>query len=271
PGDTLCVIISGHVRVFRLTQDGIDNTLATLGPGDGFGEMALLTGAPRSASVTTVEPTSILVIPKNEFDKVLEENPELAKTFARILADRLKAINVHLDKVTETEKAFKRLVTEQGTRVEHDLLGKSKIFKKLKNGIIEVSQNKQPILIAGELGTEKRSAALEIHQRSDRADTPFLLFDAETADAGGPPDGARHPDSLRMELAQESALFGHKKGAISFAKTRRLGLVEVGNEGTLLIEGVDHLALSVQRKLSAFIRTGHVYPLGSQNPAHSSV
>ncbi|MCP4626704.1 MAG: cyclic nucleotide-binding domain-containing protein, partial [bacterium] len=47
PGDTLCVIISGHVRVFRLTQDGIDNTLATLGPGDGFGEMALLTGAPR--------------------------------------------------------------------------------------------------------------------------------------------------------------------------------------------------------------------------------
>ncbi|MCP4714488.1 MAG: 4Fe-4S binding protein, partial [Deltaproteobacteria bacterium] len=136
--------------------------------------------------------------------------------------------------------------------------------------IIEVSQNKQPILIAGELGTEKRSAALEIHQRSDRADTPFLLFDAETADAGGSPDGARHPDSLRMELAQESALFGHKKGAISFAKTRRLGLVEVGNEGTLLIEGVDHLALSVQRKLAAFIRTGHVYPLGSQSPAHSS-
>ncbi len=269
-GDTFCIIISGHVRVFRLTEDGIDNTLATLGPGDGFGEIALLTGAPRSASVTTVEPTSILVIPKNEFDKVLEENSELAKTFARILANRLKAINVHLDEATETEKAFKRLVTEQSTRVEHDLVGKCKVFQKLKNGITDVSQNKQPVLIEGELGTERRSAALEIHQRSDRADTPFLIFEAETADAGAPPAGGSRHDSLQLELDQESALFGHKKGALSFAKTRRLGLLEVGNEGTLLIEGIDHLALSVQRKLVSFIRTENVYPLGSENPVHSS-
>ncbi len=269
-GDTFCVIISGHVRVFRLTENGIDNTLTTLGTGDGFGEIALLTGAPRSASVITEKSTSLLVIPKNAFDKVLEENPELSKTFARILADRLTAINVRLDEATETEKAFKRLATEQSTWVEHGLLGKSRIFQKLKNSIADVSQNRQPVLITGELGTERRSAALEIHQRSDSEDTPFLVFDAETADGGGSPAGERCPDSLQMELTQESALFGHKKGALSFAKTRRLGLIEAGNEGTLLIEGIEHLALSVQKKLAEFIRTEKVYPLGSQNPAHSS-
>ncbi len=270
-GDTFCVIVSGHVRIFRQTEDGVDNTLTTLGPGNGFGEIALLTGTPRSASVSTIESTSILVIPKNAFDKVLEENPELAKTFARILADRLKAINDHLGEVTETENAFKQLATEQSIQIGYGLLGESKIFQKLKNSIADVSQNKQPVLIVGELGTEKRSAALVIHQLSGRADAPFLVFDAETADKEGPASGEKHPDSLKMELGQASALFGHKKGAISFAKTKRLGLLELVSEGTLLIAGVDQLALSVQKKLAAFIRTGDVYPMGSQNPVCSSV
>jgi len=265
PGDTFCVIVSGRVRVFRQTRDGIENTLTTLGPGDGFGEISLLTGAPRSASVATIETTSMLVIPKNEFDKILAENPELARTFARILADRLKAVNDHLGEATETKKAFKQLVTDQSVRVEQDLQGKSKLFQKLKKSLTEASQNQQPLLIAGELGTEKRSAALEIHQHSDRAEAPFLVFDAGTAK-----DGSR-PDSVQLELAQASALFGHKKGAFSFAKTRRLGLLEVANEGTLLIEGIEHLTFSVQKNLADFIETGNVRPLGNPSPVQSSV
>ncbi len=271
PGDTFCMIISGRVRVYRTTEDGLGNTLAALGRGDCFGEMALLTGAPRSASVATLEPTSILVVPKNDFDNVLADNPDLSRTFAKMLADRLKASNIHLSKATETEKAYQRFVTEQSTTIDYRILGKSRIFRKLQDSIVAVSKNKNPVLITGELGTEKQSAAWEIHELSNQPESPFLIFDAETANIASSQAETKSQDIIQIEVAQRSALFGHKKGSFSFAKTRRLGLIEVGNGGTLVIENIEYLAESVQLTLLKFIKTFTFRPLGEQVAAHSSV
>jgi DNA-binding NtrC family response regulator/ferredoxin len=271
PGDTFCMIISGSVRVYRTTEDGHENILAILGRGDCFGEMALLTGAPRSASVATVEPTSLLVVPKNDFDSVLANNSDLSMTFAKILADRLKASNIHLSKATETEKAYRRFVTEQSTSIDYRLLGKSKIFRKLQESIATVAKNKNPVLITGELGTEKQTAAWEIHELSDQPESPFLIFDAETAHIASSQAEMKSQDAVQTEIGQKSALFGHKKGSFSFAKTRRLGLIEVGNGGTLVIENIEHLAESVQLNLLNFIKTGTFSPFGEQVFTHSSV
>ena len=236
PGDTFCMIISGRVRVYRTTEDGQENTLSTLGRGECFGEMALLTGAPRSASVATLEPTSILAIPKNDFDNVLSVNPDLSRTFAKILADRLKASNVHLSKATEIEKAYQRFVTEQTTSIDFRLLGKSKLFRNLQDNIATISKNNNPVLITGELGTEKQSATWEIHELSSQPERPFLIFDAETASIASSQPEMKSQDTVQIELAQKSALFGHKKDSFSFAKTRRLGLIEVGNGVRLLLK-----------------------------------
>ena len=69
-GDSFFQIISGLIRVFRTSEDGVEVTLATMGPGESFGEMALLTGEPRSASVETLESCGILVISKRPFDRL---------------------------------------------------------------------------------------------------------------------------------------------------------------------------------------------------------
>ena len=271
PGDTFCVIISGRLRVFRVPEDGVEVTLATLGPGEGVGEMALLTGEPRSATVETVEPTCLLIVPKNDFDQILAENPELNKVFLKILAGRLTIGNLQIARASETEQAYKRFLSEQNIRLEPDLIGKSRIIQKLRAKIEEVAADDRPVLIIGEPGTEKRDVAGLIHRKANRSDNPFLVIDTKAVSPVNFSSTHQQRDLLQLELAQDSALFGHERGILSFAKTKRLGLIEVGHGGTVVIENIDQLAESVQVKLAEFITSGLFHPLGSQTKFSSSV
>jgi transcriptional regulator with AAA-type ATPase domain/polyferredoxin len=270
PGDAFCIIISGSVRVFKVTEDGIESTLTTLHAGDVFGEMALLTGEPRSASVDTVEATSLLTVPKNAFDQVLTDNPLINKAFIKILSERLTKSDQCLAHASVTERAYQRFVSEQVTTIEPVLLGSSKTIRQLLVVIQEVAANQQPVFITGEVGTEKRAAAALLHQNSSQAENPLLLLDAKTVSMIVSKPGVKHRDPFHLELAQQSALFGHERGSFSFAKTRRMGLLEVCNEGTIVIENVEHLADSVQEKLVAFIKSGNFFTMGGQTKQKSS-
>ena len=90
PGDSFWVIESGMVRVFRSDNEGVEITLSKLGPGQSFGEMALLTGEARSASVETLDETRALVLTKEQFDQVLKSHPEVSLTFIKQLSGWLK-------------------------------------------------------------------------------------------------------------------------------------------------------------------------------------
>ncbi|MEJ5330331.1 MAG: cyclic nucleotide-binding domain-containing protein [Desulfobaccales bacterium] len=79
PPQCFYVVISGRLEVFRETRDGIRTRLTELGPGDYFGEVALVTGQPRTASVAAREDAVLLEISKEEFDHVLDHNPKLAR------------------------------------------------------------------------------------------------------------------------------------------------------------------------------------------------
>jgi CRP-like cAMP-binding protein len=65
----------------------IDFLVAQLGPGTAIGEMSLLTGQPRSASVNTVEPTSVYTLTRTDFRNLLTQYPALSLGLARILAE----------------------------------------------------------------------------------------------------------------------------------------------------------------------------------------
>lgn len=82
PGDSFFMVKSGALRVFR-RMDEIETELSKLGPGDSFGEMALLTGAPRSASVAAVTDTRLITLSKEQFDNILKNYPEVSLTLIR--------------------------------------------------------------------------------------------------------------------------------------------------------------------------------------------
>ncbi len=96
PGDWVYVIQSGQVEIRREFQ-GQDCLLAVLGGGDFFGEMAVLAGEPREATVKAVEPLEALRIPADEFQAFLAGNPQIAVGMLKSLVERLREVQDRLD------------------------------------------------------------------------------------------------------------------------------------------------------------------------------
>jgi type IV pilus assembly protein PilB len=92
PGNSMFFITSGLVEVRKKDPNtGIDFLLTEMGPGQNFGEMALLTGKPRTASVTSVQPTTCAVLEEPEFRDLLLRYPKIGLALTRILAERVEA------------------------------------------------------------------------------------------------------------------------------------------------------------------------------------
>ena len=88
-GIAFFVLTSGKAVVTRTGQDGQQHELRTIGPGGVFGEMALFTDRPRSATITAVEPTDCLALHRLEFLEELRRSPDVALRLLDTLAARL--------------------------------------------------------------------------------------------------------------------------------------------------------------------------------------
>lgn len=92
PGDRMYVIQSGRVQIVkRIGEQRFP--LASLGPGDSFGEMSLLDGLPRSADAVVSEDSKLLVVERETFDQLVRENGEVAVRLMRKLSERLREAN----------------------------------------------------------------------------------------------------------------------------------------------------------------------------------
>lgn len=90
PGDTMYIIITGKVDICINTADGSEQVVATLTAGDYFGEMALLTGETRSATVRTTEESEMFLLHKKDFDVILERFPSISLSMGKIVSKRLR-------------------------------------------------------------------------------------------------------------------------------------------------------------------------------------
>ena len=114
-----------------------------------------------------------------------------------------------------------------------NLIGESKAIQEVKRLIEKVAKSNATVLITGESGTGKEVAALTIHQQSLRKDGPFV-----------PVNCAALPEQLL-----ESELFGHEKGAFTGAVARKLGRFELADKGTVFLDEITEIPLSMQVKL----------------------
>ena len=94
-GDTAYFILSGAVEVF-IERDGRHVTLARLGKGEIFGEMAIIDPGPRSASVRAIENTICIVTTYDDFTRSMADNPQFAAEFLRTLVTRLREANARI-------------------------------------------------------------------------------------------------------------------------------------------------------------------------------
>jgi CRP/FNR family transcriptional regulator, cyclic AMP receptor protein len=92
-GDTLFMIVAGRVKVSILGDDTREVILSVLGPGDFFGEMALLDDEPRSASAIAVEESELLTLQRGDVQRLMASNPSMTQALVRVLTARLRRAN----------------------------------------------------------------------------------------------------------------------------------------------------------------------------------
>ena len=90
PGDSLCGVVSGRVRISVSRPDGKEVFLNIMTPGETFGEIALLDGEPRTATATAMVRSELLIIPREQFLRLLGNEPQLASHLIRLLCQRVR-------------------------------------------------------------------------------------------------------------------------------------------------------------------------------------
>jgi len=102
PGGSMYVIRAGKVRVVKESQ-GRQRVVTTLGPGDFFGEMAVVTGRPRTATVEVLEDVELLRVPAEKLQEMVSGTGEVAIRLIRRLAERLESANRFIDLLLEDD------------------------------------------------------------------------------------------------------------------------------------------------------------------------
>jgi CRP-like cAMP-binding protein len=128
PSDFLHVIVSGWVRVSTLLDDGRELVYALRGPGDVLGDLAALHGWERSASVRSIEPTTVAQLTAARFQTCLRDRPEIAMALIKTLAVRLRQAEqarvgaVELDVSHRLAAHLSRLMAERGRRTPEGIV-----------------------------------------------------------------------------------------------------------------------------------------------------
>ena len=121
PSGALYLIASGRVKVHQATAGGDDVILNVLGAGEFFGEMSLLDGQPRSADISTLEPSELLLLEGDALRETIHEQPSVAWTLLKILSQRLRDQNERSETLMTRDVAGRvadcllRLAKTQGT------------------------------------------------------------------------------------------------------------------------------------------------------------
>lgn len=92
PADALYLIEAGRVKVYACDRNGKEYIFNVMGPGEYFGELALLDDEPRSASVRTLEEARFRVVTRGDFQRVLDDHPGMARTLIRNLTTRIRQL-----------------------------------------------------------------------------------------------------------------------------------------------------------------------------------
>jgi CRP-like cAMP-binding protein len=98
-GDSLQILVSGGVKIILPSAEGDEAIIASLRPGDSFGEMAILDGSPRSATATALEPSETLALPRQAFMDLLARDPRLVLAVFHALAEELRRLTGHVEEL----------------------------------------------------------------------------------------------------------------------------------------------------------------------------
>lgn len=96
-GGSLYIIVTGSVKIVIMADDGREHILGLLHQGDFFGEVSLIDGEPRSATAIALDNVSVVMISRDDFIRLLRENPEMSLKIMVTLCERLRKTDKHVE------------------------------------------------------------------------------------------------------------------------------------------------------------------------------
>jgi two-component system response regulator GlrR len=171
----------------------------------------------------------------------------------------------HRDLLLQIEKALeKRGLTSEIKRLKGllqerydfaNIVAKSGKMQQVLEVVSRIAKTESTVYISGESGTGKELIAKTIHLASDRKDRSFIAINC-----------AALPETL-----MESELFGHEKGAFTGAVRSKKGLLTLAHEGTVFLDEIGDMPLSIQAKLLRVLQERQFYPVGSEKSVEVDV
>ena len=197
----------------------------------------------------------ILTLDAMEAKSFDEIDRSLLETFVSVAAASIRAAELigNLESDLHRHQLVQRswLADSNG----HELIGTSANMNRLRHEAETVGNSELPVLVQGETGTGKELVARLIHLSSPRADQPLVQVNC-----------AALPENLA-----ESELFGHVSGAFSGAERARAGKFELAHGGTLLLDEIGELPLTIQATLLRALHSGEIQRVGSDEHHHANV
>jgi Nif-specific regulatory protein len=135
---------------------------------------------------------------------------------------------------------------KQDLRISHEMIGTSEAMQRLYRVIAKIAPTDLTVLISGETGTGKELAARALHANSKRASAPFVAINCATLG----------------EHLLESELFGHERGAFTNAVATKRGKFEVADRGTIFLDEIGELSVTLQAKLLRALQQREIERVG---------
>ncbi len=189
---------------------------------------------------------AVKAVKEGAFDFILKpwDNSKLISTLHAAL--KLRKSKLENKGLREKTKNLKQEITPP----QQNIIGESDCMKKVFELVKKVAITDANILITGENGTGKEVVAQEIHRLSMRKKEVMVSVDMGSI----------------SESLFESELFGHMKGAFTDAKENRAGKFETANQGSLFLDEIGNLPVSLQAKILAALQNRTITRIGSNTP-----
>ena len=183
--------------------------------------------------------------------RLLKQDVELLATIASMIAPAVELFlleNVHKVRLENENRRLKNALKDRFKPA--NIIGNSKPMQAAYDLIGKVAVTKATVLVLGESGVGKELVANAIHYNSTTADGPFIKFNC-----------AALPETI-----VESELFGHEKGAFTGAAAQRKGRFELADGGTIFLDEVGELSLTMQAKLLRVLQEKTFERVGGSKP-----
>ncbi|MCK5708506.1 MAG: sigma-54-dependent Fis family transcriptional regulator [Candidatus Aureabacteria bacterium] len=166
--------------------------------------------------------------------------------------DKLQFI---VGKSYENNLYLRRKTAFESTKIPESFIAVSDSMKSILSIVDMSAKTSGTVLITGESGTGKELVAREIHKRGERCREPFVVINCSAI-----------PESIF-----ESELFGHEKGSFTNAVSQKIGLFEVANKGSVFLDEISEMPLSMQVKLLRVLQFKEFRRVGSNCTMHTNI